>query len=108
MLKMNYQYSVYEQATDSSPTRRSSDLTGSGNGTVTSDRGYISCTPYCSDTYDSPKQVTLRATADKYFLQDGESGDCCRTVEIKMTMSKVQSVTAKFTAHYKLTVSLLG
>jgi len=81
---------------------------GSGSGHVTSNYSGISCAPYCSHSYDSPTQVTLTATPGPESTFDGWSGDCSGTGTCRLTMNKAHSVTAKFTAHDKLSLSAAG
>src|SRR5437868_5285556 len=84
--------------------------TGSGHGTVHgSDTGGINCGAGCSHSYASGTQVTLSANPDSNSTFAGWSG-CSSTsgATCHVTMDQARHVTAKFTAHYKLTVSKFG
>jgi hypothetical protein len=84
---------------------------GTGTGTVTSDKGGISCEPFCSDEYEAGTKVTLTATAApgaifyswKYCDSGGVNGRQCT-----VTMDKAKTVKATFTTTYALEVSRAG
>ncbi len=87
------------------------DVEGTGSGTVTSDKGLISCDPVCSDEYEEGTVVVLTATPDpgsvfvswKYCDSGGVVGRQCT-----ITVSKAKTVKATFTTTHALTVSREG
>ncbi len=81
----------------------------SGNGTVTSADGFISCPGTCSHVYPPNAAVTLNAAAAGGWTFTGWSGACSGTGACDVTMNHNQSVTATFTQNsYTLTVSASG
>ncbi|MEK6276238.1 MAG: hypothetical protein AABM30_13040, partial [Actinomycetota bacterium] len=82
--------------------------TGSGNGTVSSDVGAISCGVTCSDDYDEGTSVTLTAVASAGSRFAGWSGACSGTGTCSVTMSQARNVTATFVAVHTLTVTKAG
>lgn len=88
------------------------NLSGSGNGTVTSVPGGIDCGLDCEETYhDLTTSVTLTANApdaDSYFA--GWSGNKCTddTNPCTFTMDSAVSVSAEFTLTKDLTVVTAG
>ena len=82
---------------------------GTGAGTVTAPAGTgkgISCGNQCSATYLHDNQVTLTATPDTGSIFTGWSGDCSGTGSCTVTMDGTRSVTATFTALYRLNISV--
>ena len=81
---------------------------GSGAGTVTSDTGAISCSPFCTDEYEVGTKVTLTATPApgslfyswKHCDAGGVNGRQCT-----VTMDKAKTVTAVFATTNELTVT---
>ncbi len=81
---------------------------GTGTGTVASDKGTISCNPFCSDDYPEGTVVVLTATPAsgsifvswKYCDKGGVNGRQCT-----VTMDKAKTVKAVFTTTYDLEVS---
>jgi IPT/TIG domain/Divergent InlB B-repeat domain len=67
-----------------------------GNGTVTSDDGAISCPSTCSTTYGTGMQVTLRARPSAGSSFSGWSGACSGFGSCVVTMNGAQSVSATF------------
>ncbi len=83
--------------------------TGSGEGTVTSDVGGISCGVTCTDDYDQGASVILTGTASAGSRFDGWSGEgCTGTSTCIVTMSQARTVSAAFVALHTLTVSKTG
>jgi photosystem II stability/assembly factor-like uncharacterized protein len=82
----------------------------SGNGTVTSTDGFISCPGTCSHTYPANTQVTLNATPASGWTFNGWNGACSGTGSCHLTMNQDQSVTATFIppGFYQLMVSTSG
>jgi hypothetical protein len=86
-------------------------LEGTGGGTVTSDSGLISCTPFCSDEYEAGTVVTLTATPAqgstfyswKYCDAGGVNGRQCT-----VTLDKAKTVKATFTTTHALTLTKAG
>jgi secreted trypsin-like serine protease len=72
-------------------------VTGSGNGTVTSDDGNIDCPPDCSFGYESGS-VTLTATPAAGSTFAGWGGACSGTGQCVVTMDQARNVTAQFTS----------
>lgn len=79
----------------------------SGQGTVTSSTGGISCPGTCSATFAAGTKVTLTATAAQNYLFSGWSGACSGT-SCTVTMNSTESVTASFKAGDGITVALMG
>ena len=79
-----------------------------GPGTVTSDKGLISCNPFCSDEYAEGTKVTLTASpsegslfmAWKHCDAGGINGRQCT-----VAMSKAKQVSAVFIAAHALTLA---
>jgi len=72
-------------------------LAGSGNGTVMSTPGGVTCPTDCSEAYPSDASVSLAAAAAPDSAFAGWSGDCSGTgVPCSVTMSQARSVTATF------------
>ena len=82
----------------------------SGNGSVNSSDGYISCPGICSHTYPYNTQVTLTANPAQGWSLSAWSGACSGSApSCTVTMTQDQSVSATFTQnHYTLTVSTMG
>ncbi|HEY5708518.1 MAG TPA: hypothetical protein VIS51_03915, partial [Solirubrobacterales bacterium] len=86
-------------------------LEGTGTGTVSSDKGAISCNPFCSDEYEAGTVVVLTATptADsifyswKYCDKGGVNGRQCT-----VTLDKAKTVKATFTTTHALTLTKTG
>ncbi|HEY5708394.1 MAG TPA: hypothetical protein VIS51_03275 [Solirubrobacterales bacterium] len=84
---------------------------GTGTGTVTSDKGAISCDPFCTDDYEEGTVVVLTATPNpgsvfvswKYCDKGGVNGRQCT-----MTVDKAKTVKATFTTTHTLEVSRAG
>lgn len=75
------------------------ELSGDGAGTVTSDPGGIDCPEDCAQTYDSPRSVTLTATAAPGSVFEGWSGETCGTQPVcGVDVSIDKTVTATFSA----------
>jgi len=86
-------------------------VTGSGNGTVTSNPAGINCPGDCSESYLSGASVTLTALAASESIFSGWSSACSDTGSCMVSMTAAKSVTATFTAnpnYYALTVSVTG
>ena len=80
-----------------------------GNGTVTSTDGFISCPGTCSHSYPSNTQVTLNATPAQGWAFTGWSGACSGTGSCVVTMTQNLTVGATFTQlSYTLTASATG
>ncbi|HEX7245624.1 MAG TPA: hypothetical protein VF245_08675 [Solirubrobacterales bacterium] len=79
-----------------------------GPGTVTSDKGLISCAPFCSDEYKEGTKVTLTASPNegslfmawKHCDAGGVNGRSCT-----VSMSKAKEVSAVFIAAHALTLA---
>jgi hypothetical protein len=72
---------------------------GSGNGSVTSDVGGITCGGTCQATYVEGTVVTLTASPANGSTFTGWSGEgCAGTGPCQVTMSSARTVTATFTA----------
>jgi hypothetical protein len=70
-----------------------------GDGTVTSDRGNISCPSVCDESYKKNSTVVLTATADhnSSFLGWNGNGDCAGTqLTCELKMDAPKNVTARF------------
>ncbi len=81
----------------------------SGQGTVTSTDGFISCPGNCSHSYPSNTPVTLNANPASGWILSGWSGACSGTGSCNVTMTQAQSVSAAFIqASYLLTVLIAG
>jgi hypothetical protein len=86
-------------------------LEGTGGGTVSSDKGAISCTPFCTDEYEAGTVVTLTATPTqgstfyswKYCDAGGVNGRQCT-----VTLDKAKTVKATFTTTHALTLTKAG
>ncbi len=84
---------------------------GTGSGTVTSDKGAISCNPFCSDDYEAGTVVVLTATPTpgstlyswKYCDKGGVNGRQCT-----VTLDKAKTVKATFTTTHSLTLTKAG
>ncbi len=84
---------------------------GTGSGTVSSDKGAISCNPFCTDEYEAGTKVTLTATPAsgsifyswKYCDTGGVNGRQCT-----VTVDKAKTVKATFTTTHALKVSRAG
>src|SRR5208283_2749237 len=79
----------------------------SGNGTVTSTDGFISCPGTCSHSYLSNTQVTLNANPAAGWTLSDWSGACSGTGPCVVTMTQNLSVGATFTK-ITLTVAPIG
>ena len=80
-----------------------------GNGTVTSNDGYINCGSTCSHLYWNGTVVVLTASPDPNWVFASWSG--CDKVNgnvCTVTMNSVRTVTASFTPTYVLTVAKTG
>src|ERR1019366_224002 len=64
----------------------------SGDGTVTSTDGFISCPGTCSHTYPAGTPVTLNATAGQGWVFGGWNGACLGTGSCALTMTQPLSV----------------
>ncbi len=84
---------------------------GGGSGTVASDKGAISCSPFCEDEYAEGTKVTLTATPTpgsafyswKRCDAGGVNGRQCM-----VSMDKAKTVTAVFATTHELTVTKEG
>ncbi|MEN9800326.1 MAG: hypothetical protein RL653_4023 [Pseudomonadota bacterium] len=75
------------------------NVTGTGQGTVTSDPAAISCPTGCNGSFAPGTQVTLTAAPSAGSTFAGWSGGCSgRAVTCTLTMDASRSVTARFTA----------
>jgi len=80
-----------------------------GNGTVTSSPGGISCGSTCSAGYGPGTQVTLTATPASGWKFNGWANACSGTGTCSVTMNSAQSVAATFVQlNFTLAVSLTG
>ena len=68
----------------------------SGNGTVTSTDGFISCPGTCSHSYPLNTPVTLNATPGQGWIFGGWNGACAGTGSCSVTMTQPLSVNAIF------------
>ncbi len=85
------------------------DLTGSGDGTVTSSPSGLECGADCREPYTAGTGVTLTAAAATGSVFRGWSGGgCSGTNTCTLTMDQTRSVTALFVARHLLTVSATG
>ncbi len=90
-------------------TGKTLSVSTSGNGTVTSTDGIISCPGgACSHIYPNNTQVTLNATAAEGWAFVGWGGACGGTGACQVTMTQDQSVTASFLPFYTLSVNITG
>jgi len=81
-------------------------LSGSGNGTVTSDITGINCGTDCSENYPGDTFVTLTAAEDANSLFTGWSGACTGTAPTcTVTMTSAKNVIATFDAAARLTLA---
>ena len=69
---------------------------GTGNGTVTSNAGGISCGATCAAAFDSGTSVTLTATPDGNSTFAGWSGACSGSGSCTVTIDAAKTVTATF------------
>jgi pimeloyl-ACP methyl ester carboxylesterase len=69
---------------------------GTGNGTVTSSDGSISCGATCSANFNSGTTVTLTATPSSESVFTGWGGACSGTQPCSVTMNAAQTVVATF------------
>ncbi len=93
------------------PATYSLTVSTTGNGTVTSTDGFISCPGTCSHSYPPNTQVTLNATPSGGWTFSGWSGACSGTGSCVVTMTQSLSVGATFTQnpiYYTLTVTTSG
>jgi VCBS repeat protein/putative Ig domain-containing protein/List-Bact-rpt repeat protein/FG-GAP repeat protein len=82
--------------------------TGSGSGTVTSNIAGINCGGDCTEDYNVGTSVTLTATAGTGFLFAGWSGGgCSGTGTCNVTMNADKTVTATFVTPLALAALLL-
>src|SRR5581483_2542702 len=82
---------------------------GSGQGTVTSSPGGISCGSQCSAQFDQGTQVTLSANpAPGSAFAGWSGGGCSGTGTCQVTLESDQTVTASFVALRTLTVQKQG
>jgi len=81
-----------------------------GSGTVTSDKGGISCPGQCAAVFDDGTQVTLTATpaASDIRFTGWSGGGCTGTSPCTVTMQGARSVTASFELFYALTINVNG
>ncbi len=81
---------------------------GGGTGTVTSDKGAISCSPFCSDDFEVGTKVTLTATSAPgsafYSWKRCDSGGV-NGRQCTVTMDKAKTVTAVFATTNELSVT---
>ena len=82
------------------------DKTGTGNGTVTSNPGGISCGSDCSESYTSGTIVVLSAIPAAGSVFSGWSGSGCSTGSV--TMSGSRSCTAVFNSQATQQISQVG
>ena len=68
----------------------------SGDGTVTSTDGFISCPGTCTHTYSLGAQVTLNATPSQGWVFGGWNGACVGTSSCTVTMTQSLSVDGIF------------
>lgn len=73
-------------------------VTVTGQGTVTSTDGYISCPGTCTTTYQPGATVTLNATPGSGATFAGWGGACSGTGACNLTMSATTTVSAAFNA----------
>ena len=71
-------------------------LSGSGNGTVTSDPKGIACGTDCSQVYPYNSTVQLFAEPDNFSIFKGWSGDCIASADCTVNMDGHKSVSAVF------------
>jgi len=83
------------------------DVSVTGNGTVTSSPGGISCEADCSEKYLDGIDVTLTAAADPSSTFVGWGGACTGTSPCQVTMDAAKSVTADFAViTHELTIAV--
>ncbi len=84
---------------------------GGGSGTVSSDKGAISCSPFCEDDYEEGTQVTLTATPAPgsvfYSWKRCDSGGV-NGRQCTVSMSKAKTVTAVFATTNSFTLTKEG
>jgi secreted trypsin-like serine protease len=73
-------------------------VSGTGNGTVTSDIGSINCEPDCSFGYESGDVVTLSPHPAAGSTFAGWGGACSGTGACTVTMTQARNVSAQFTS----------
>jgi hypothetical protein len=79
-------------------TQYTLDVSVSGNGTVTSSPGGITCPSVCTMNYSSGTPVTLTATPSGGASFNGWGGACTGNGSCLVTMNSIESVTAMFSA----------
>jgi hypothetical protein len=83
------------------------DVSVTGNGTVTSSPGGISCEADCSEKYLDGIDVTLTAAADPSSTFVGWGGACTGSGPCQVTMDAAKSVTADFAViTHELTIAV--
>jgi hypothetical protein len=100
-----------EEAVEEPGTPLTVAVEGTGSGTVTSDKGAISCNPFCSDEYEAGTVVVLTATPTpgstfyswKYCDKGGVNGRQCT-----VSVDKAKTVKATFTTTHSLTLTKAG
>jgi uncharacterized protein YkwD len=85
------------------------DVTGSGDGTVSSSPTGVACGTDCREPYTSGTRVTLTASpATGSVFRGWTGGGCSGTGACAVTMDQARSVSALFVARHVLTVSPSG
>ena len=84
---------------------------GSGSGTVSADKGLISCNPFCSDEYEAGTKVLLTATpapGSFFYSWKGCDTGTINGRQCTVTMDKAKTVKASFIKAHALALSRAG
>ncbi len=84
---------------------------GSGSGTVSADKGLISCNPFCSDEYEAGTKVLLTATPSPgsfFYSWKGCDTGTINGRQCTVTMDKAKTVKASFIKAHALALSRAG
>ncbi|SJM93717.1 hypothetical protein CRENPOLYSF2_3550001 [Crenothrix polyspora] len=79
---------------------------GNGSGSVSSSPVGIDCGTDCKESYLDSTIVTLNAISDAGSMLSGWSGGCTGTGTCSVTMTKTQTVTAKFVKKHNIALNV--
>ncbi len=95
-LTMDVDHKVTATFTQNASTNASLSVSVTGQGTVTSGDGQLSCTSACVESYKQGTAVTLTATPDTGWFFAGWGDDCSGSKDCSITMDTDHKVTASF------------